>query len=268
MLTLSYPPGGMLVVGGTGRVGEGVVRALAQAEIPVVMTYSSAQEKAEAMALELSKQGAHVVARRMDMSDAASVKAVVDEAQAMPGGLHGLACAGGPVVSLDRIADLPMDTVIAYLSADAVGVLRLFQAVIPGMRKRGDGSIVTCTTIATQKYVPYDGISPFSKGAVDALVRYVAAEEAGHGIRCNAVGIGWVESRTLEEVRQQTQPAPEVVKDELDRLWVMSRLMLDSIKAPGPVDPLAAGHTYAFLASDQARHLTGQTIYLDAGVLL
>jgi hypothetical protein len=64
--------------------------------------------------------------------------------------------------------------------------------VVPRLRASGGGSITITTTIATERVIVWDGMSAFSKGAVQALVRQVAAEEGPNGIRCNDVGISWI----------------------------------------------------------------------------
>ncbi|WP_242128875.1 SDR family oxidoreductase [Sphingobium sp. Sx8-8] len=267
-ITLTYPDGGILVTGGTGTVGTGVVRALADAGVPLLFTYHSDRERADALVREWADKGARIAATQLDMRDEAAVRATVALAERTLGGLHGVAHAGGPLVRFDTMADLSPDIAARFFDADAMGILRLFQAAIPLLRERGGGSLLTCTTMATQKYIAYDGLSPFSKGAVDALVRYVAAEEIRHNIRCNAVGIGWVTDRAMEDIARDNPQVPAEILTERDRLTAIYHQVMTGLRAPRPVDPLEAGMTYAFLASDQARHLNGQFLYLDGGILL
>ena len=68
-LTLTFPQGGALVTGGTGRLGEGIVRQLAEAGVPQVFTYMGSEDKAKALEAELAAKGHKVIALRMDSED-------------------------------------------------------------------------------------------------------------------------------------------------------------------------------------------------------
>jgi NAD(P)-dependent dehydrogenase (short-subunit alcohol dehydrogenase family) len=267
-ITLSYPDGGMLVTGGTGRVGKGIVRRLADAGVPIVFTYRGNAGDARATAAELCDAGHRVWAQQMDMTDSGSIQAALERVVGECGAIHGVALGAGQQVRFDKIADFPLDYVENFLNVDALGYYRVFHAAIPMLRASG-GSITTCTTMATRRVIAYDGISPFSKGSIDALIRQVAAEEAEHRIRCNGVAIGWVEDRSIEEVRAWAGPKPEQPpRDEGERISVLMHQLFDLAKLGRPVTSEEAGNTFAFLASNEARHLTGQTLDLDAGCLL
>ncbi|MDB5583626.1 MAG: family oxidoreductase [Bradyrhizobium sp.] len=267
-ITLTYPEGGALVTGGTGRVGEGIVRQLSLAGVPLVFTYRGSAARAHELESELRTAGHRVWAQPMDMEDITSVQQALDRVVAECGRLSTVACGAGVTVGFNKIADFAVAEIERFVNGDALGYYRIFHAAIPMLRASGGGSIITCTTIATRRVIAYDGISPFSKGSVDALVRQVAAEEAGHNIRCNSVAIGWVESRTIAEVRAQTPPAPAEPKTEIDRMIVLMNQMLDIVRLGRPCTPEEAGNVFAFLASNQASYVTGQSIALDGGALL
>jgi 3-oxoacyl-[acyl-carrier protein] reductase len=112
-------------------------------------------------------------------------------------------------------------------------------------------------------------MSALSKGSVDALVRQVAAEEAENGIRCNCVAFGWVETRTGGKARAETPNAPpKMPSNEAERITVTMHQFFDIVRMGRPVTPEEAGDTFAFLASNQGKHLTGQVLALDGGGLL
>ena len=267
-ITLTYDTGGVLVAGGTGRIGDGVVRRLAAAGVPVVFTYHQDSAHAKALEAELSADGHRVRGEWMDMADTASIEAALDRVVSEYGDVHGVVCAGGPRFEFDRLMDVPVDAAERFVNGDALGVYRIAHAAVPLLRERGGGTITLCTTIATKRAIAFDGLSPLSKGSVDALIRTVAAEEAEHGIRCNGVAIGWVESRTIEQVREHTRLGVTDPVTKLDRLNVLMEQMLDLARLGRPVTPAEAGTLFAFLVSEEAKYLTGQVIALDAGVLL
>lgn len=267
-IRLTYDVGGMLVVGGTGRVGDGVVRRLADAGVPLVFTYHRDATHAKALETELCDAGHRVCGQRMDMADTASIEVALDRVVSEYGDLHGVVCAGGPRFEFDHLMDVPVEDAERFVNGDALGVYRVAHAAVPVLRARGGGTITICTTIATKRFVEFDGLSPLSKGSVDALIRTVAADEAVHGIRCNGVAIGWVENRTVDEVREHTRLGVTNPVTKLDRLNVLMEQVLRLARLGRPVTPAEAGTLFAFLASAEAKYLTGQVIALDSGILL
>ena len=256
-ITLTYPEGGALVTGGTGRVGQGIVRRLAQAGVPLVFTYRGNAEAAHALADELGAAGHEVAACRLDMTDLDTIRAALAQVVERHGRLHTVICGSGVVVRFARLADFSIEDVERFMNADALGYYRIFHEAIPILRASGGGTIIPCSTMATRRVIDYDGLSPFSKGSVDALVRQVAGEEAVHGIRCNAVAIGWVEDRTRAQVIAETGPRPDTPSGEVEQVTALMHQLLDLARMREPVTSTEAGDTFAWLASDQARHLTG-----------
>jgi NAD(P)-dependent dehydrogenase (short-subunit alcohol dehydrogenase family) len=268
-ITLTFPAGGALVAGGTGRLGEGIVRQLAKAGVPQVFTFAGNEEKARALESELREQGHVVDAVRMDSEDVGSIRAALDRVVADHGRLHTVAVGAGVPVSFAKMADFAVEDVERFVAGDALGYFRLFKQAIGIMRGSGGGSIVAVSSVAVKRVIEFDGMSPFSKGSVDALVRQLAYEEAEHGIRVNAIAIGWVDRMTLEEVQRHIPAGrPERCETQMD----MTRAILDQMTGlirfhrPGTLEE--GGNLAAFLASDQASFLTGQIIDLDGGASL
>ena len=173
--------------------------------------------------------------------------------------------AGGPLLPFAPIADIPEESLEAFLLQDAMGVLRLFSRSVALLRASGGGSLTACTTIANFRVVDFDGASPFSKGSVEALVRQIAAEEAGNGIRCNAVPVAWVNDLSAQAQVAQMDQVPE---PERGYIIAIIRQMEAQTRLGKPATTLDAGDLFAYLASDQARFVTGQSIALDGGFSL
>ena len=104
-LTLTFPEGGALVVGGTGRLGEGIVRQLGKAGVPQVFTYLGNAAQAAALQAEMSEAGHQVVALRMDSEDEASIQAALDRVVTEYGRLHTVAVGAGVPVTFAKMAD-------------------------------------------------------------------------------------------------------------------------------------------------------------------
>jgi NAD(P)-dependent dehydrogenase (short-subunit alcohol dehydrogenase family) len=265
---LTYPKGGMLVTG-TGNVGSGIASALAKAGVPQVLTYRSNAAKAEALAAKLRAGGTKVWTQPLDMSDLGSIQAALDRVVAECGDIHGIACGAGAPIHFGRLMDAPSGTVEKMINEDALGYFRLFRTAVPMLRARGGGTITTCSTTATYRVVDFDGPSPMSKGSVDALVRQVAAEEGKHGIRVNAVAIGWIEERTWQEIMDQTPTeVPENPTTTNDYFSVILHQIKGWLRLGRAGRPEEAGNVFAFLASNQASFITGQIISVDGGMML
>ena len=262
-LALTFDPGAMLV-SGCGRTGAGVVRVLAQAGVPVLFTYNSDASRAADLVQVVEAAGGRVKARQMDLTDGASIKAALEDAASFGGGVRHIVSSGGPMMPFGPMATLDAKAIGAFFEADAMGALRLAQTAIPFLRDSG-GSISFCTTIANFRIVDFDGASPFSKGAVEALMRQIAYEEAKHRIRSNSVAVSWVSDLSREEQMKDLSAAPEPT---LSYLYALVDQMYAGTPLQRPARSDEAGYLFAFLASQQAAYLTGQTFRFDGGFAL
>jgi NAD(P)-dependent dehydrogenase (short-subunit alcohol dehydrogenase family) len=273
-LTLTFPPGGALVAGGTGRVGAGVVRQLAKAGVPVLFTHrglpgTPAAGRAEALASELNAAGFEVVQQRMDFSDPPTIRAAVTAVVERWGRLHSVISGAGYQVPFGKIADFTAEQIEAHYQGDFFGHARLYREAVLVMRNAGGGSLAACSTIANRRVIDYDGVSATAKAALESLTRQIAAEEGPSGIRCNAVGIGWVAEESLEQTRQQLPAATEEQPaTPMEMAISLTRQMIGRTRLPRFSLPEEAGNLFAFLASDQASYITGQTIDFDGGMSL
>lgn len=265
VLSLEFPEGGAFVAGGTGNVGVGVVTALARCGLPVAFTYRSNEQKAKELEAALGEQGWNAKALQMEMLDPASIDAALDAAEGFAGTLRTIACTSGARVPFDRLADFDIADVEAFVDGDAMAYFRLFNRVMPRLRAAGGGSITVTTTVATSRVLDWDGISAFSKGAVQAMIRQVAAEEGQHGIRCNDVGISWAVELDIADAGSVNEAMPPPIGERLAELTGQLR---DRRRVPHSGLPIDAGYLFAFLASEQAAFITGQTINLDGGITL
>jgi 3-oxoacyl-[acyl-carrier protein] reductase len=264
-ITLTFPDGVALVAGGTGRVGAGCVERLAEAGVAVVFTYKGNEAKAHSLRDRLLAAGHRVECRRMDMAQDRSVAEAIAFACEKWGRLHTVISAGGPMIPFAKLADVGASVVTRFVEDDAIGIYRLASQAVQAMRASGGGSIVLCTTIANRRVVDFDGMSPFSKGAIEALVRQIAAEEADSHIRCNAVPISWTADDTAEEqiALISAMPSPE-----RELAITIIRQMEAGTRMHRPSGTRDAGNLFAFLASDQAAFITGQSVAIDGGFSL
>jgi 2-keto-3-deoxy-L-fuconate dehydrogenase len=132
---------------------------------------------------------------------------------------------------------------------------RTCRAFLPGMLRAGHGSIVNMSSIASGiRGVPNRFVYTSSKAAVVGLTKAIAIDYVRHGIRCNAICPGTVQSPSLED-RIAAQGNVEKVRSEFIARQPMGRL--------GRPEEIAALAVY--LASDESSFTTGQTHVIDGG---
>lgn len=263
MLQLTYPEGGALVIGGTGRIGGGATRKLAEAGVPVWFSWNSNEDAARALAEEIRAAGGVATPIKVDLADEEAIRAAVEQCDRDSGRLHSVVYAAGPPVPFRPIADITVAEAQHWLDVDAMAVYKLFHYAIPLLRKGGGGSLCATTTIAFYRAIDFDGASSFSKAAVEALIKQIAAEEAPMNIRANSVPIGWIWPQSIDETKAVIAPPPADLKTDEDRFRSLLYTIMNGVRRGRPGTPEEAGNLFAFLASDQATYVTGQHIALD-----
>ena len=142
----------------------------------------------------------------------------------------------------------------AQLQADAAGFFNVVHPALPHLR-HVQGCIVAVTTAATSRYPVRDGLSAGPKGAVEALVRALAAEEGRFGVRVNAVGPGHAH-------RRHGRPADLLGRPRRPRRSTSARGNIP-LRRFGTATDIA--EAVCFLASDRAGFISGQKLDVDGG---
>jgi len=190
---------------------------------------------------------------RTDVSCKADVDALLEHTLARHGHIDLLVNNAGITHACDFL-DLAEEDFERVLAVNLKSMFLCGQAVARAMVKFGTrGSIINMSSanavVAIANQVPY----VVSKGGINQLTKVMAVALAPHGIRVNAIGPGTI----LTELAKQA-----VLTDDAARRKILSRTPLGRCGEPEEVAAVAA-----FLASDDASYLTGQTIYPDGGRL-
>lgn len=161
--------------------------------------------------------------------------------------LHSIAFA--PKADLQgRLVDSSRDGFLTAMDVSCHSLMRLVAAAEPWMS--GGGSILTMSYYGAEKVVTHYNLMGPVKAALEASVKYLAAELGAQGIRVNTLSPGPVKTRAASGLA------------DFDRLMALAaeRAALHQLVTLEQIGEMAA-----FLASDHARQVTGQTIYVDAG---
>lgn len=240
-----------LVTGAAQGIGTGIARRLAAAGAAVLVADVNERGAEEVAAGLAAEHGVASAAVRTDVTHREQVEAMVAAAHHRLGGLDVLvnnAWGGGGFGPLE---DKPDEMIAAGLDVALWGAHWAMRAAFPAFRDQGRGRIVTLASLNGVNAHPYTAEYNVAKEAVRALTRTAAREWAKHGITANIVCPAAV-TPAYEAFRDA---APENAADLLKQN-PMGRM-------GDPAEDI--GGVVVFLASDDARYLTGNTLFVDGG---
>jgi glucose 1-dehydrogenase len=241
-----------LVTGGAQGIGLACAEALASEGAAVLVT--DVNEAAGGKGLErLRAQGARAEYLHCDVSRKDEVDGAVALCVERFGRLDILVANAG-VVHAAEFLDLEEADFDRVLAVNLKGIFLCGQAAARQMVKQGrGGSIVNMSSVNAVLAIPNQVPYVVSKGAVNQLTKVMAVALAPHGIRVNGIGPGTI----LTELAKKA-----VLGNREAERKILSRTPLGRLGEPAEIARVAA-----FLASDDASYITGQTIYADGGRL-
>jgi 3-oxoacyl-[acyl-carrier protein] reductase len=244
----------MLVTGGGIGIGRATAIAFARAGYHVVVT-DILEVEGRAVVTDITAQGGSASFEPMDVRSTERVDQVIAAVIAERGRLDVVVLNAGIAhkVPLTELSDAKWDQT---LDIDLKGMFRVARAAAPTMRERKTGAIVCLTSLmgvawGWSEHLHYSA----AKSGVIGLMRGLAAELARDGVRVNAVSPGYV--RTAQLLSEEHSLGPEGAEQAAERV-PLGRI--------GEPDDIA--DVILFLASDQARYVTGQVIVADGGLAI
>ena len=235
-----------LVTGASGGIGGAIARRL-HALGATVGLHGTRAERLESLAGELGERAPVLAA---DLSDPDAVADLAKRAEEALGGVHILVNNAG--ITKDglfvRMKDEDWDRV---LDVNLGATFRLTRALTQPMMKRRGGRIVNITSVVGVTGNPGQANYCASKAGMIGLTKSIAQELATRGITANCVAPGFIESEMTDALNDKQREA-----------------ILGTIpsKRMGTADEVAA--CVAFLASDEAAYVTGQTLHVNGGMAM
>lgn len=243
-----------LVTGAAQGQGAAHMERLAREGARVIGT-DVLDDQGTILAEELTAEGLNVVYRHADVSSKDDWDAVIASVDPSWGPINVLVNNAG-IASPAAIADIRRDEWDRVVSINQTGILMGMQAVIPGMTKRGSGSIINIASSWAHRGGTESGAIAYvtTKAAVLGITRNAAMNLSRHGIRVNSISPGYVRTAQIEaaEKNDPERVARDVAKIPMRR---MAR-------------PAEIAKAVSFLASDESSYITGVDLLIDGGLNL
>lgn len=239
-----------LVTGASRGIGRSIALQLAEEGYNVAVNYAGSKDKAEAVVEEIKAKGVDSFAIQANVANGDEVKAMIKEVVSQFGSVDVLVNNAGITRDnlLMRMKEQEWDDVI---DTNLKGVFNCIQKVTPQMLRQRGGAIINLSSVVGAVGNPGQANYVATKAGVVGLTKSSARELASRGITVNAVAPGFI-------VSDMTDALSDELKDQ----------MLEHIPLARFGEDTDIANTVAFLASDKAKYITGQTIHVNGGMYM
>ncbi|QKJ18528.1 SDR family NAD(P)-dependent oxidoreductase [Microbacterium hominis] len=248
-----------LVIGGSSGIGRGACQALAAAGARVAVHGLDLDDAAQ-VAASIEESGGRAIAVAGDVRDPETSLQAVDTTLATFGSLDSLVVSSG----IQRYGDVVETAVEEWdevFDVNVRGAYLAARAALPAIRSTDSGTVVFVASVQGSASQPRVAAYSASKGALIALVRSMAVDEALHGVRVNSVSPGSIDTPMLRSSAEQASRAGGRHVEEVLAHW-------GTAHALGRVgDDAEVGEAIAFLAGPRSGFITGVDLRVDGGMM-
>ncbi|QGG50371.1 3-oxoacyl-[acyl-carrier-protein] reductase [Lysinibacillus pakistanensis] len=239
-----------VVTGASRGIGRAIALKLADEGAKVVVNYSGSQAKAEEVVARIKENGGEAIAVQASVSQTEEVTALMDTAVKTFGSLDILVNNAG-ITRDNLLMRMKEDEWDDVLNTNLKGVFLCTKAVTRQMMKQRAGRIINISSIVGVAGNAGQANYVAAKAGVIGLTKTTAKELASRNILVNAIAPGFIET-------EMTDQLPEELKQGM-----LTQIPLAKLGQPEDI-----AKAVAFLASDDANYMTGQTLHIDGGMVM
>ena len=239
-----------LITGAAKGIGRAIALAMAAEKATVVINYNGSKERAEQVLEEVKALGADGCVYQCNVADTADTDAMIKEIIKTYGHLDILVNNAG-ITRDNLIMKMSEEDFDAVINANLEGCFNTIKAVSRQMLRQRSGRIINITSVSGILGNAGQANYCAAKAGVIGITKSVAREMASRGITVNAIAPGFIRTEMTD-----------VLKDDIKKA-LMEQIPMKNF---GEVEDIA--NTVAFLASEDARYITGQVISVDGGMAM
>jgi 3-oxoacyl-[acyl-carrier protein] reductase len=239
-----------VVTGASKGIGAGIAKGLAAEGAAVVVNYASSKDGADRVVADIKAKGGKAIAVQGNVAKAADVKKIFAETKQAFGRLDILVNNAG-VYNLLPLEEVTEEDFHRHFNINVLGLLLATREAAKLFGDEG-GSIINIGSVASDLTSPNTVVYTATKGAVDAVTRVLAKELGPRKIRVNSINPGMIETEGTH--------AAGVIDSDFEK-QIVARTPLGRTGQPDDIAPVAV-----FLASDESRWVTGDTLAVSGGV--
>jgi 3-oxoacyl-[acyl-carrier protein] reductase len=240
-----------VVTGASKGIGAGIAKGLAAEGAAVVINYASSKDGAERVVADIKGKGGKAIAVQGDVAKTADVKKVFAETKQAFGRLDILVNNAGVYYSFLPLEEVTEEDFHRHFNVNVLGLLLATREAAKLFGDEG-GSVINIGSAVTELNSPNTVVYTATKGAVDAVTRVLAKELGPRKIRVNSINPGLVDTEGTH--------AMGVIGNDFEKQFV-AQTPLGRTGQPDDIAPVAV-----FLASDESRWVTGDTLVVSGGL--
>jgi 3-oxoacyl-[acyl-carrier protein] reductase len=241
-----------VVTGASKGIGAAVAKQLAADGASVVVNYATSREGADKVVADIKQSGGNAIAVGASVLKESDIQALFAETKKAYGKVDILVNNAG-VYGFGALEQVTVDEYRRQHDTNVLGLLLTTKTALPHFPAEG-GSVVNISSIVSGLAPPFGSVYASTKGAVDTITKSLAKELAPRKIRVNAINPGLVTT-------EGTQSAG-ILGSEFEKEAIAST-PLGRAGLPEDIAP-----PVSFLASDDARWITGETIFVSGGAAI